>query len=851
MLNRRPRLSLMSNHGVFYPTPVNLTFFWGLGSLAGLMLVIQIVTGVCLAMFYTPLSDFAFSSLERMMRDVPGGWLVRFLHSNGASLFFLVVYIHIARTLYFSFYQRMRVWLWLTGVIIFGLMMATAFLGYVLPWGQMSFWGATVITSLVTAIPWIGEPVAMWLWGGFAVAEPTLERFFSLHYTLPFIISGIVGLHLMSLHESGSSNPLGVFNSNDRIFFYPYFYVKDYFGFLLVATLGMVLIGYFPDLFNHPDNYIPANPVVTPTHIVPEWYFLPFYALLRSVPNKLGGVILMIFSIGILLALPFYRIITRSLFFAGRLFYLWCFWFFVFVFTSLGKLGAIPVEAPYVTFSLVLAFFYFSFFLVLTIADSNFSYFVYRVNLLTRATKPKAKPKTRILKYLKKPIPARAGRIKRNGTSLFTQSGYFLVVRFVPRQRVFNGIWWSFKQLYQSSQKAVYLRDTYYSSLRCRIYRSVFSLPHRYQHPFHLVNPSPWPFFVALSLFAVTTGAVLYFHTFRYGQVVLLFGFGTLVFCTCCWLRDIIRESTFEGHHTSRVQRGLKLGMVLFILSEIMFFFSFFWAFFHSSLSPSIQIGGVWPPSGIVVFDPWGVPLLNTLILLTSGASVTWAHYIVRSRFIRYFHETRGFKSIYRLFVLPNREFWRFRYTRAWFRSEAINVKKNFVGVIRLHQVSIARLNGLLLFSRYVIKHPRTLVSFYWNPFSQTKFNQWLIDVLRTYFAFNRFFDRSWHHLIFSLIITISLGVLFTIIQFYEYKHAPFTISDSIYGSTFFLTTGFHGLHVLVGTLFLLVCVYRAIAYHFTRTHHVGFECAIWYWHFVDVVWLGLYLSVYHWGGSL
>ena len=291
--NKDSLLSFADSHIISYPTPINLNYMWSFGSLAGLGLVIQIITGIFLAMHYTPHVDLAFNSVEHIMRDVNNGWLIRYIHANGASFFFIVTYIHIFRGLYFGSYMYPRGFLWCSGVIIFLLMMATAFMGYVLPWGQMSFWGATVITNLFSAIPFIGGLIVEWLWGGFSVDNATLNRFFSLHYLLPFLIAGLALVHLSLLHTAGSGNPLGINTNIDSITFYPYFYSKDVFAFLLYVFFLCFFVFYFSNFLGHSDNYIPANPLVTPPHIVPEWYFLPFYAILRSIPHKLGGVIAM------------------------------------------------------------------------------------------------------------------------------------------------------------------------------------------------------------------------------------------------------------------------------------------------------------------------------------------------------------------------------------------------------------------------------------------------------------------------------------------------------------------------------------------------------------------------------
>jgi len=284
-------ISIFTNHLIKYPTPININYAWSFGSLAGICLIIQILTGIFLAMHYTAHIDLAFSSVEHIMRDVNNGWLIRYAHANGASMFFIVVYCHIFRGLYYGSYIHPRELLWCSGVLMFILMMATAFMGYVLPWGQMSFWGATVITSLFTAIPFIGSVIVDWLWGGFTVSNATLNRFFSLHFFLPFALAGLSLLHLALLHKDGSNNPLGVDSHVDKISFYPYFFVKDLFAFFSFLFFFFIFLFYFPNILGHPDNYIPADPMQTPPHIVPEWYFLPYYAILRSIPDKLGGVL--------------------------------------------------------------------------------------------------------------------------------------------------------------------------------------------------------------------------------------------------------------------------------------------------------------------------------------------------------------------------------------------------------------------------------------------------------------------------------------------------------------------------------------------------------------------------------
>jgi quinol-cytochrome oxidoreductase complex cytochrome b subunit len=362
--NKKSLFAVINNHIIDYPTPINLNYFYGFGSLAGIMLVIQILTGIFLAMHYTPHIDLAFNSVEHIMRDVNNGWLIRYTHANGASFFFIVVYVHIFRGLYYGSYITPRESLWCSGVVIFILMMATAFMGYVLPWGQMSFWGATVITNLFSAIPIIGKDIVDWLWGGFAVDNPTLNRFFSLHFTLPFVIVGAVLIHLILLHEIGSSNPLGLTLKTENIPFYPYFYTKDLFGLMVLLFIFFIFVFYYPNTLGHPDNYIEANPMKTPLHIVPEWYFLPFYAILRSIPNKIGGVIAMFASLLVMLTIPFTNSSEiRST--AFRPIFKVCYWLLVVAFFLLGWVGQMPVEYPYTEIGVVSMIYYFLFFIVI------------------------------------------------------------------------------------------------------------------------------------------------------------------------------------------------------------------------------------------------------------------------------------------------------------------------------------------------------------------------------------------------------------------------------------------------------------------------------------------------------
>ncbi|MEC7972838.1 MAG: cytochrome b/b6 [Pseudomonadota bacterium] len=371
--HRLPVFTFLHHEMHEYPTPKNLNYWWNFGSLAGITLVIMIVTGVILSMHYTAHVDHAFQSVERIMRDVNYGWLIRYIHANGASFFFIVVYIHIFRGFYYGSYKAPRELLWILGVVILLLMMATAFMGYVLPWGQMSFWGATVITNLFSAIPLVGESIVTLLWGGFSVDNPTLNRFFSLHYLLPFVIVGVVVLHIVALHRFGSNNPLGidVRGEQDTVSFHPYYTVKDMFGLSAFLTIMAAIVFFLPNSMGHPDNYIPANPMVTPAHIVPEWYFLPFYAILRAVPDKLLGVLAMFAAIGVLFILPWLdRSPVRSATF--RPIYKIMFWVFLVNCVALTYLGAKPAEGIYVILSRLCTVYYFFHFIILLPALSIF-----------------------------------------------------------------------------------------------------------------------------------------------------------------------------------------------------------------------------------------------------------------------------------------------------------------------------------------------------------------------------------------------------------------------------------------------------------------------------------------------
>jgi quinol-cytochrome oxidoreductase complex cytochrome b subunit len=370
---RLPFVATLDHELNEYPTPRNLTYWWNFGSLAGIMLVVMIVTGVFLAMQYTPSSDLAFDSVERIMRDVNYGWLMRYAHANGASMFFAIVYIHLFRGLYYGSYKRPRELLWILGVIILVLMIATAFMGYVLPWGQMSYWAATVITSLFSAIPLIGQTIVTFLWGGFTVGDPTLHRFYALHYLLPFVILLVVLLHLVALHRFGSNNPLGIDmkGPQDTIPFHPYYTIKDLFGLSVFLLIYAFFVFYAPDFLGNPDNYIPANPMQTPNHIVPEWYLLPYYAILRSItfsvlgiPAKLLGVILAFGSILLLFLVPWLDTSpVRSARF--RPIYKWVSWLLVIDVLALGWVGFNPPQGIVVTVGQIATFYYFLHFLIL------------------------------------------------------------------------------------------------------------------------------------------------------------------------------------------------------------------------------------------------------------------------------------------------------------------------------------------------------------------------------------------------------------------------------------------------------------------------------------------------------
>lgn len=388
--SRLPIFSLMSKEYGVFPTPRNFNYWWNFGAIAMVMLVVMIVTGIFLAMNYQPSTTMAFDSVERIMRDVNHGWLLRYVHANGASFFFIAVYIHIFRGMYYGSYKNPRELLWILGVFILLLMMATAFMGYVLPWGQMSFWGATVITNLFSAIPVVGESIVTLLWGGFSVDNPTLNRFFSLHYLLPFVIVAVVFLHVWALHVTGSNNPLGidVKTPQDTVPFHPYYTVKDMFGLSVFLIIYLGFVFFAPNYLGHPDNYIPADPMVTPAHIVPEWYFLPFYAILRSIPDKLLGVLAMFGAIAVLFVLPWLDTSkVRSARF--RPMYKWFFWILAIDCIALGWAGQKPPEGLPLLVARVGTAYYFAHFLII-------------LPLLGRIEKPLPLPQSIAASVLKK-----------------------------------------------------------------------------------------------------------------------------------------------------------------------------------------------------------------------------------------------------------------------------------------------------------------------------------------------------------------------------------------------------------------------------------------------------------------
>nr|YP_010181534.1 cytochrome b [Eurycantha calcarata]QVD43195.1 cytochrome b [Eurycantha calcarata] len=360
MWKKHPLMKIINNSLINLPSPINISSWWNFGFMLGMCLTVQIITGIFLAMHYSPNIDIAFNSLSHICRDVNYGWMMRTIHANGASMFFICIYIHIGRGLYYGSYKYMETWI--SGVIILLLVMMTAFLGYVLPWGQMSFWGATVITNLLSAVPYMGTELVQWVWGGFAVDNATLNRFFTLHFLMPFVIIGMVMVHLLFLHQEGSNNPLGMKSNIDKIPFHPYFSIKDIVGLTIMMWMLSMLIMMNPYILGDPDNFTPANPLVTPTHIQPEWYFLFAYAILRSIPNKLGGVIALMMSIMILIIMPIYKSKFQS-----NMFYpinQMTYWTMFSTIILLTIMGAKPVEEPYIIMSQMLTMLYFSYFIM-------------------------------------------------------------------------------------------------------------------------------------------------------------------------------------------------------------------------------------------------------------------------------------------------------------------------------------------------------------------------------------------------------------------------------------------------------------------------------------------------------
>nr|YP_010282263.1 cytochrome b [Melanostoma mellinum]UHM24827.1 cytochrome b [Melanostoma mellinum] len=356
-----PILKMANNALIDLPTPINISIWWNFGSLLGLCLIIQILTGLFLAMHYTADINMAFNSVDHICRNVNYGWLLRTLHANGASFFFICIYMHVGRGMYYGSYLFTTTWL--SGTIILFLVMGTAFMGYVLPWGQMSFWGATVITNLLSAIPYLGLDLVQWIWGGFAVDNATLTRFFTFHFIFPFIVLATVMIHLLFLHQTGSNNPMGLNSNLDKIPFHPFFTYKDTTGFIILMMMMLLLTLMNPYMLGDPDNFIPANPLVTPIHIQPEWYFLFAYAILRSIPNKLGGVIALVMSIAILMIMPFYHLSK----FRGIEFYPMnkiLFWIMVSIVILLTWIGARPVENPYILIGQLLTILYFMYYLI-------------------------------------------------------------------------------------------------------------------------------------------------------------------------------------------------------------------------------------------------------------------------------------------------------------------------------------------------------------------------------------------------------------------------------------------------------------------------------------------------------
>lgn len=346
-----------------HQAPVTISYMWNFGVYSLVCLIIQIITGILLSGYYIPHPDFAFDSVEKVMRDVSYGWLFRYMHSNGASFFFIAVYIHMFRGLYYTSFTDEKKPVWYSGAMIFFLMIITAFLGYVLPWGQISYWGAIVITNFLSAVPKIGPDLVVWVWGGYSISSVTLIRFYALHFTLPFTIAALVAIHLVYLHNAGHSNPQGQESEQDNTSFFPYFITKDLVGLWAFFSIYLIFVFFFPNYLGHPDNYIKANPLVTPSHIVPEWYFLPFYAILRSIPNKFFGVIFLLASIACIFLLPLLfktELVSISVRKYSRYFFFW----FLLNALLLGWIGNQPAEYPYTIIGMISTFFYFGYFLI-------------------------------------------------------------------------------------------------------------------------------------------------------------------------------------------------------------------------------------------------------------------------------------------------------------------------------------------------------------------------------------------------------------------------------------------------------------------------------------------------------
>nr|YP_009441602.1 cytochrome b [Hylastes brunneus]AOY40148.1 cytochrome b [Hylastes brunneus] len=375
LLKSSPLIKIINQSLINLPTPTNISMMWNFGSLLGMCLMIQILTGTFLAMHYCSNIELAFNSISHICRNVNYGWLIRSLHANGASLFFSCMYMHIGRGIYYKSFMLIETWM--IGVTILFMIMATAFLGYVLPWGQMSFWGATVITNMLSAIPYLGKMIVQWIWGGFAVDNATLNRFFTFHFILPFIVSALVIIHLMLLHQTGSNNPLGTNSNMDKTPFHSLFTFKDLIGMIITLFLLSILSLQSPYLLSDPDNFIPANPLMTPIHIQPEWYFLFAYAILRSIPSKLGGVIAMITSIMVLYFLP---IMFKSKFQSNQFYPMnkWLFWLFISIIILLTWIGSQPVENPYIKMGQILTFMYFLFFIINPPVNKMWDYMIFK-----------------------------------------------------------------------------------------------------------------------------------------------------------------------------------------------------------------------------------------------------------------------------------------------------------------------------------------------------------------------------------------------------------------------------------------------------------------------------------------